>query len=67
MHAAAFNFSEKDITENMILSNHIFLIFKFYVYCSREKRIFECYELGESDNENKKMKKKAHFTLKKDR
>ena len=36
-----------------ILSSN-FLIFKFYVYRSREKRTSECYEFGGSDNENKK-------------
>ena len=37
LQAAVFGFSEKDITENVILYNHLFLIFKLYVYRSREK------------------------------
>ena len=51
--------------ENLIIYNHLFLILNLYVFRSREKRIFECCVLGESDNENKKMKKKTHFILKK--
>ena len=61
-----FEFSDKDNLKNVILYNHFFVFCKLYVYRSREKRIFECYELGESDNENKKKyKKKTHFILKK--
>ena len=37
LQAAVFGFSEKDNTENVILYNHIFLIFKLYVYGSRGK------------------------------
>ena len=37
LQAAVFGFSEKGNTENAILYNHLFLIFKLYVYRSREK------------------------------
>ena len=37
LQAAVFGFSEKDNTEKVILYNHLFLIFKLYVYRSREK------------------------------
>ena len=37
LQPAVFGFSKKDNTENVILFNHFFLIFKLYVYCSREK------------------------------
>ena len=57
LQAAVFGFSEKDNSENIILYNHLFPIFKLYVYRSTGKRTSECYELGESDNENKKIEK----------
>ena len=53
LQAAAFGFPEKGNTEKVILYNHLSLIFKLY-FIVLGKRTFECYELGESDNENKK-------------
>ena len=37
LQAAVFGFSAKDNTENVILCNHLFVIFKLYAYRSREK------------------------------
>ena len=45
LQAAVFGFSEKDNTENVILYNHLFLIFKLYVYCSREKGLLNVMSL----------------------
>ena len=45
LQAAVFCFSEKDNTENVILYNHLFLIFKLYVYRSREKGLLNVMSL----------------------
>ena len=37
LQATIFGFSEKNNMENVIFYNHLFLIFKLYVYRSREK------------------------------
>ena len=57
LRAGVFGFSERDNVENMILCNYIFLILKLYLYPSGKKKIFEYYELGESDKENQKIEK----------
>ena len=53
LQAAVFGFSEKDNTENVIFYNHFFLIFKLYVYRTREKGLLNV-KHGESDNQNTK-------------
>ena len=37
LQAAVFGFSKKDNMENVVLYNHLFLIFKLYIYSSRKK------------------------------
>ena len=66
LQAAVFGFSEKDNTENVILYNHLFLIFKLYVYHSREKGLLNVMSLvNQIIKIKKKLKKKIHFILKK--
>ena len=45
LQTAVFGFSEKDNTENVIPCNHLLLIFKLYVYCSREKGLLNVMSL----------------------
>ena len=66
LQAAVFGFSEKDNTEYVILYNHLFLIFKLYVYGSREKGLLNVMSLVNQIIKIKKnLKKKTHFILKK--
>ena len=57
LQAAVFGFSEKDNTENVILYNHLFLIFKLYVYRSREKRLLNVMSLVNQIIKIKKIEK----------
>ena len=45
LQTAVFGFSEKDNTENVILYNHLFIIFEFYIYYSREKELLNVMSL----------------------
>ena len=73
LQAAVFVFSEKDNTENAILYNHLFLIFKLYIYCSREKgllnvmvlvnRIMKIKQI-EKENSLYSEKKRANYNKK---
>ena len=71
--AAVFGFSEKDNTENLILCNHLFLIFKLYVYRSREKGLLNVMSLvnqiikikkNEKENSLYSEKKRARYIKK---
>ena len=57
LQAAVFGFSEKDNTENVILYNHLFLIFKLYVYRSREKGLLNVMSLVNQIIKIKKIEK----------
>ena len=57
LQVAVFGFSEKDNTENIILYNHLFLIFKFYVYQSREKGLLNVMSLVNQIMKIKKIEK----------
>ena len=65
LQATVFGFSEKDNTENIILYNHLFLIFKLYVYRSRKIGSLNATSLVNQIMKITKMKKKAHLILKK--
>ena len=73
LQAAVFGFSEKDNTENLILYNHLFLIFKLYVYRSREKGLLNVMSLvsqiikikkTEKENSLYSEKKRARYIKK---
>ena len=65
LQAAGFGFSEKGNTKSVILYNHIFLIFKLYVYRSRKKGHLNVMSLVSQIMNIKKLKKKTPFILKK--
>ena len=73
LQAAVFGFSEKDNTENVILYSHLFLIFKLYVYRSREKGLLNVMSLAnqiikikeiEKENSLYSEKKRARYIKK---
>ena len=55
--AAVFGLSEKDKTKNVILYNHLFLIFKLYVYRFREKWLLNVLGLANQIIKIKKIEK----------
>ena len=55
--AAVFGFYEKDNTENVILYNHLSLIFKLHVYHSREKGLLNVMSLLNQIMNRKKIGK----------
>ena len=57
LQVAVFGFSEKDNTENVILYNHLFLIFELYVYHFREKRLLNVASLMNQIMKVKKNRK----------
>ena len=70
LQAAVFGFSEKDNTENVMLYNCIFLIFKLYVYRSSEKRLLNVTSLVNQitkikiEKENSLYSKRAKYNKK---
>ena len=57
LQAAVFDFSKKDNTKNGIPYNHLFLIFKFYIYRSREKGLLNVMSLVNQIIKIKKIEK----------
>ena len=57
LQAAVFGFSNKDNTKNVILYNHLMLIFKFYIYRSREKGLLNVVSLVNQIMKIKKIEK----------
>ena len=67
VQAAVFAFSEKDYTENVILYNRLFLIFKLYVYRFREKGLLNVMSLVNQIMKIKKIEKENSFYSEKKR
>ena len=57
LQAADSDFSEKDNTENVILYNHVFPIFKLYIYHSRENGFLNVMSLVNQIMKIKKIEK----------
>ena len=63
LQASVFGFSEKDNTENVILYNHLFLIFKLYVSRSTGIGLSNVMSLVNQIMKIKKKKKKRKLTF----
>ena len=61
LQAAVFGFSKKGDTRNVVLCNHLFLIFKLYFYRSREKELLNVMRLVNGIMKIKKKMKKKTF------